>query len=224
MYQKMNRRSESEPERPTLRDRIRETTVQAILSAAEEVFADEGFHAARMGAIAAKAGVSVGTLYNHFEDRDALLGGLLVSHRVDLIDRIDQVISEGESRPLRERLRGIVGAFCGHCERHRKFVNLALQQELGRFQQTYPQAWAKKADTMQAIHERVDGEMKRGVKERALRPEMADLAAAFFIGMMRALIVRDLLLGKGQGMAAELDGLLDMFFDGAGIGARGGGA
>ena len=75
---------------------------------------------------------------------------------------------------------------------------------------------------MQAIYERVDGEMKRGVKERALRPEMADLAAAFFIGMMRALIVRDLLLGKGQGMAAELDGLLDMFFDGAGIGARGG--
>ena len=77
---------------------------------------------------------------------------------------------------------------------------------------------------MQAIHERVDGEMKRGVQERALRPEMADLAAAFFIGMMRALIVRDLLLGKGQGMAAELDGLLDMFFDGAGVGARGGGA
>ena len=52
---------------------------------------------------------------------------------------------------------------------------------------------------MQAIHERLDGEMKRGVQERALRPEMADLAAAFFIGMMRALIIRDLLLGKGQG-------------------------
>ena len=77
---------------------------------------------------------------------------------------------------------------------------------------------------MQAIYERVDGEMKRGLKEGALRPEMADLAAAFFIGMMRALIVRDLLLAKGQGMAAELDGLLDMFFDGAGAGPRRGAA
>ena len=74
-----------------------------------------------------------------------------------------------------------------------------LQRELGRYQQTYPQAWAKKADTMQEIHERVDGEMKRGVKEKALRPEMADLAAAFFIGMMRALIIRDLSLGKAAG-------------------------
>jgi AcrR family transcriptional regulator len=220
----MNRRSESEPERQTLRDRHRETTVQAILSAAEDVFADDGFHTARMGAIAAKAGVSVGTVYNHFEDRDALLGGLLVSHRAELIERIDQAIAAGAARPLRDRLGGIVRAFFGHCERHRKFVNLVLQQELGRFQQSYPQAWAKKADTMQAIYDRVDGEMKRGVNERALRPEMAELAAAFFIGMMRALIVRDLLLGKGQGMAAEVEGLLDMFFDGAGIGARGRGA
>lgn len=220
----MNRRSESESERHSLRDRIRETTVQAILSAAEEVFADEGFHAARMGEIAAKAGVSVGTVYNHFEDRDALLGGLLASHRGELVDRIDRAIEEGANQPLRERLRGIVGAFLGHCEQHRKFVSLALQQELGRFQQSYPQAWAKKADTMQAIYERVDGEMKRGVKERILRPEMGDLAAAFFIGMMRALLVRDLLLRKGDGMTAELDGLLDMFFDGAGAGPRKGAA
>src|SRR5437763_13252530 len=131
----MNRRSESEPERQSLRDRIRETTDQEILSAAEEVFADDGFHNARMGAIAAKAGVSVGTLYNHFQDRDALLGGLLASHRAELIDRIDRAIADGATQALRARLHGIVGAFFGHCDRHRKFVNLALQQELGSFQQ-----------------------------------------------------------------------------------------
>src|SRR3954452_9216360 len=116
----MNRHSESESVRQTLWDPNRETTVQAILSAAEEVFADDGFHAARMGAIAAKAGGSVGTLYNHFEDRDALLGGLLVAHRVDLIEHTNRAIDEGAHRPLRERLRGIVAAFFGHCERHRK--------------------------------------------------------------------------------------------------------
>ena len=77
---------------------------------------------------------------------------------------------------------------------------------------------------MQAIHERVDGEMKRGVKERALRPEMADLAAAFFIGMMRALDRPRPVAGQGAGDGGRAGRLLDMFFDGAGIGARGGGA
>jgi AcrR family transcriptional regulator len=221
----MNRGSEHEPERQhTLRDRIRETTVQAILAAAEEAFADAGFHAAKMGDIASKAGVSVGTLYNHFEDREALLAGLLAAQSDELIGRIDAAIREGSAEPLRDRLRRIGGAFLAHCDQHRKFVHIALQRELGRYQQTYPQAWRQKTDAMRTLHERVDGEMKRGVKERALRPEMAELAATFFFGMLRGLIIRDVLLGKGGPMAAEIDGLLDMFFDGAGAKADGGGA
>jgi AcrR family transcriptional regulator len=213
----MNRGSETESERhPSLRDRIRETTVQTILAAAEEVFADAGFHAAKMGDIASKAGVSVGTLYNHFEDREALLAGLLAAQSEELIGRVDAAIREGSAQPLRDRLRRIGSAFLGHCDQHRTIVNIALQRELGRYQQTYPQAWKQKTDAMRALHERVDGEMKRGVKDRALRPEMADRAATFFFGMMRALIIRDVLLGAGGPMAAEIDGLLDMFFDGAG--------
>src|SRR6476646_4416802 len=102
----MNRGSETETERhQTLRDRIRETTVQTILAAAEEVFADAGFHAAKMGDIAAKAGVSVGTLYDHVEDREALLAGLLAAESEELIGRIDAAIREGSSDPLRDRLR-----------------------------------------------------------------------------------------------------------------------
>src|SRR5215831_13366167 len=124
----MNRRSELvAPARklapaPKLRARIRETTVQAILAAAEEVFADAGLHAAHMGTIAAKAGVSVGTLYNHFEDREALLAGLLAARHAELYGKLDAAISGAAGRPLRARLRAILGAFASHCEDHRKFV------------------------------------------------------------------------------------------------------
>src|SRR5579862_9223895 len=92
-----------------MRARIRETTVQAILGAAEEVFADAGLHAAHMDSIAAKAGVSVGTLYNHFEDREALLAGLLSARRAELLGKLDAAIRDVAGRPLRERLRVIVG-------------------------------------------------------------------------------------------------------------------
>jgi AcrR family transcriptional regulator len=218
----MNRRSESKaaaakPAAPTLRARIRETTVQAILAAAEEVFADAGLHAAHMGTIAAKAGVSVGTLYNHFEDREALLGGLLAARRAELVGKIDEAIRANAGRPLRERLRGILGAFCGHCDAHRKFVHIVLQREVGRYQQTYPQAWAKKNDSMREIHDRIEGEMKRGVKERALRPEAGELAGTFFLGMLRALVIRDV-SDTGGDMASDLDRLLDAFFGGMGAG------
>jgi AcrR family transcriptional regulator len=212
----MNRRSETKSQAPSLRERIRETTVQAILAAAEEVFADAGLHAAHMGTIAAKAGVSVGTLYNHFEDREALLAGLLAARRAELLGKMDDAIREAAGRPLRERLRGVLRAFADHFSAHRKYIYIVLQREVGRYQQTYPQAWAKKTDSMREILERIEGEMKRGVKERALRPEAAELGALFFLGMLRALVIRDVMSESGSDMSADLDRLLDAFFDGMG--------
>jgi AcrR family transcriptional regulator len=206
----MNRRSEIKVAPPTLRARIRETTVQAILVAAEEVFADAGLHAARMDTIAAKAGVSVGTLYNHFEDREALLAGLLAARRGELIGKIDAAQREAAGRPLRERLRRILDVFLTHCALHRKFVHIVLQREVAR----------QKLDTMRDIHDRLEAEMKRGVKERALRPEAGELAATFFIGMLRALIMRDVVFQAGGDMAADLDRLLDVFFVGMGAGTH----
>jgi AcrR family transcriptional regulator len=211
----VNGRSESRSTRPTaLRARIRETTEQAILTAAEEVFAEMGLHAAHMGTIAAKAGVSVGTLYNYFEDREAMLAGLLAARRAELLSKIDAALDGAAGRPLRERLRALVAAFLGHCDDHRQFVLVVLQREVGRYHQTYPQAWAKKTDTMRELIERVEGEIRKGVREKALRPELADVAGVCLIGMMRGLIMRAVVVGGGD-LAPETDRLLDLFFAGA---------
>jgi AcrR family transcriptional regulator len=215
----MNRRSNIGIARPSLRRRIRETTMTAIMDAAEEVFGDAGLHAAHMGTIAAKAGVSVGTLYNHFADREALLAGLLAARHAELVERIDAASRQGEDQPLRERLRLILLGFITHCEQHRRFTSIVLQREIGRYHQMYPQAWAKKTNAMRAIYERIEKEMKQGVREHSLRPELADLGAVFFMGMLRALVIRDMVFEKGQGMMPEVERLLDAFF--GGLGSRG---
>src|SRR5512142_1387741 len=88
-----------------LRDRFREETSEAILAAAEEIFAEEGLHGARMESIAAGAGVAVGTVYNHFEDREALLQELIRSRRATLVGKLDAALAEGKDLPFREALR-----------------------------------------------------------------------------------------------------------------------
>src|SRR4029078_5170851 len=77
---------------PALRQRIRETTTQAILAAAEEVFANKGLHAADMGEIAALAGGAVGPLHNHFAERDALRAGLREDRRAEMLAGIDDAL------------------------------------------------------------------------------------------------------------------------------------
>lgn len=211
----MNRHSESESGPQTLRDRIRETTEQAILTAAEEVFADAGLHAARMDEIAARAGVSVGTLYNHFEDRDALLAGVLEDRRSQLIGAIDAAIAAGAGQPFRDRLRGLLLALLTHCEQHRKFLHIVLQREVGRTPQAF-RPRAKSTDTMRELHGRIDKVMKQGLREKALRAETADLCAVFLLGMVRALVIRAVVLGGPQGLVSEGERVLDAFLHGVG--------
>jgi AcrR family transcriptional regulator len=56
---------------------IRQARSREILDAARQVFAEQGFHAARMSDIAHAAGVSQGTLYHYFRSKDDLFMALL---------------------------------------------------------------------------------------------------------------------------------------------------
>src|SRR5512138_2950295 len=100
-----------------LRDRLREETSRAILAAAEEVFAQDGLQA-RMERIAAQAGVAVGTLYNHFEDRAALVRSLVLSRRQALLGRLDAAIAAAEAAPVEQQLRAFFAAVEEHARVH----------------------------------------------------------------------------------------------------------
>jgi AcrR family transcriptional regulator len=211
----MSRRSVVETSGPSLRERIRETTVQAILTAAEEVFAGQGLHAAHMGDIAARAGVAVGTLYNHFEDREALLAGLLGARRTELLGRLDAALRDAHDLDFVDRLRALLVVMLGHSQSHHQFFHILMQGEVGRYQQTFPSACRVPADTMREVFGRVDKLMKQGVREKILRPALADLAPVLFMGMVRALAIRAAVLKTPAEFVSEADRLLGFFLDGA---------
>jgi AcrR family transcriptional regulator len=208
---------------PALRQRIRETTAQAILTAAEEVFANKGLHAAHMGEIAALAGVAVGTLYNHFADRDALLAGLLEDRRAEMLARIDEVlrnVASPSTTPtgFRDRLRVFLLAVLTHKQAHRRFFQILMQGEIGRYQETFPLACNVPTATMQEVFSRLDKLMRQGVRARALRADIADLAPVLFMGMIRSIMIRDTFVkvdGNGD-LVSDADRLLTFFFQGAG--------
>lgn len=73
----------------------------ALLEAALELFAENGFHGAPTSLIAERAGVGVGTIYRYFKDKDELIGEL----RKDLHAKAVAWVCEGyrEDQPVRER-------------------------------------------------------------------------------------------------------------------------
>lgn len=66
----------AEPEAPSLRERQKSLTRDAILDALAETIVDQGLHDFSVQDVADRAGVSHRTVYRHFPDRDALLDAL----------------------------------------------------------------------------------------------------------------------------------------------------
>jgi AcrR family transcriptional regulator len=87
---------------------VREAKCNLILDAAKEVFAQVGFHAARLEDIAGKAGFSKGSLYNYYESKEAIFLNLAIREYRQLLDRLS---SEVDAKfPLRDALRGAMKA------------------------------------------------------------------------------------------------------------------
>src|SRR5262249_22687500 len=114
---------------PPLRNRLRELAADTILEAAEQVFAELG-PAAGMDAIATRAGVAVGTLYNHFRDRDALVDALFEARAVALVARVRDEIDASTGVEFRPRLLRVLEAVMASTSPNPRFRQVFLQAEL----------------------------------------------------------------------------------------------
>lgn len=105
----MNADSEQRRKPQRLKERLRELASEAILEAANAVLLERGLDAP-MEVIAARAGVAVGTLYNHFKDRGALVAALLDAHRGRIVAGVKQAEADTQGLPAREQLVAMLEA------------------------------------------------------------------------------------------------------------------
>ncbi len=63
-----------------------------LLAAALDEFFERGFSAARMDDIAARAGLSKGSIYLYFDSKDALFTSLVEAHAIPNIERIEAAV------------------------------------------------------------------------------------------------------------------------------------
>ncbi|HEU4611836.1 MAG TPA: helix-turn-helix domain-containing protein, partial [Kofleriaceae bacterium] len=94
--------------RSQLRNQLRESVSVAILEAAEDLIAAKGLQGAPLAQIAKRAGVAVGTLYNYFEDRDALIRALFDMRRSTLHPQLRAAVARAPELPFEDRLRAFV--------------------------------------------------------------------------------------------------------------------
>src|SRR5215472_7697100 len=99
----MRRPIDARPRRSPTQTRSRHT-VAAILDAAARVFAQRGYTGTTTNHIADRAGVSVGSLYEYFPSKDAILVALTEAHLAD----VKRVLRDA-TRELAQAPEGVEG-------------------------------------------------------------------------------------------------------------------
>jgi AcrR family transcriptional regulator len=100
-------------------------TVNVILEASARILEAHGFNT---NAVAAKAGVSVGSLYQYFPNKDAILLALINSFEDATQEAILQALQSGKGWPLKTSLKLFVRALVGMHYRRPK-LNRVLEAE-----------------------------------------------------------------------------------------------
>lgn len=85
---------------------------EQILAAAAEVVGERGYTDLTMTALASRAGVSVGSLYQHFRDREAVLAALAEPRLAELTEQFDRRFSSVvDAEQARAAIRDSITAF-----------------------------------------------------------------------------------------------------------------
>jgi AcrR family transcriptional regulator len=92
-----------------------QATVEAIVKATSHVLVDEGYDRASTNRIAHAAGVSIGSLYQYFPSKEALVAALVENHVLHMRTALDATLSLDPPAALGERaqllVRGMMAAY-----------------------------------------------------------------------------------------------------------------
>lgn len=173
-----------------------------ILDAAEELLADHGPRAP-LADIAKRAGVAVGTLYNYFTDRDALIAALFESRRATLRPMIAEAVRASRELAFEPRLRHLVGGLLAVFDSRRRYIKVLIATEHLKLA---PPANASD------VHKAIEDAMRAGAAEGAIDPTRVELASLMLSGAIKNVVIYRTTDGKP--FSPDADALVAMFLEG----------
>jgi AcrR family transcriptional regulator len=199
-----------------LREDFRSFARVAILSAAEEVLAEEGLHAARIEEIAQRARVAVGTIYNLVGDRDALIQEIMRARHAEVLTLLANTLKANRAKPFREQVHGTALTVFTYFRSHSRFFRLVIEAEPAAGGGKSDTAARAKHDTMIEIHRLLRELIQRGVKQGILRADDSELFPAILGGLFRSVMMHDVMEQASESPEARADQVTRMFLEGAG--------
>jgi AcrR family transcriptional regulator len=202
------------PAPPRRRDEARTLFRNAILEAAEAVFAERGFHRARIQDVAARARIAVGTVYNHFDEKEDLLRALLEERTEGLVAEMGR--REGDPSGFEAALTARIERMLHYVETHRAFFTVAAEHgAIGASSASATVPGGKAGRSIARARATFAAVVQEGIASGELEPLDANRLARALGALFRAFSLGALEDGRTD-LAADAPLLVRLFLHGAG--------
>jgi AcrR family transcriptional regulator len=177
-------------------------TVETIFEATAQILDSEGLAALTTNKIAAKAGFSVGTLYQYFPSKEAVLEAMVLAERQRVMEEMNGILQDvmaGRTNPLdglRLRIRALLEAFGTGKQLHPDLIKLAWRLDHVDF---LAQAQREGAERIAIAWEQISDPSMRPLSSARLF-----VGTRSVIGTIRSAVLEDSPLLGTQGFEDEL--------------------
>jgi TetR/AcrR family fatty acid metabolism transcriptional regulator len=152
-----------------------------ILAAAVKVFAEKGFHEARVGDIAEEAGIAYGLVYHYFDSKEELLETIFRTTWTEMLARVEEVETAGV--PAAEAVRQVTALLLRTWRRDPDLVRV-LVREVTRNQHVQ-----QEIEEITSAMESLERIVRRGQESGEFRSELDPrLAAVVFYGALEEVL------------------------------------
>jgi len=195
------------------REEARALFRNAILEAAEEIFAERNFHAARIQDIAARARVGVGTVYNHFEQKEDVFRALLEERTEAMLATLAP--APGDPPAFEAALLARVTRLLEYVERHRGLFQIVMSfgVSASNTDESAKELCGKSVKRIERMRAAWREIVREGIAAGVLEPREPDDLAAFLGGTVRSITLRELMSGEPLGPRAAV--ITELFLGGS---------
>jgi AcrR family transcriptional regulator len=183
-------------------------TVDAILSATAQILTQEGYDTASTNRIAERAGVSIGSLYQYFPNKEALVAALVERHANEMIEIVESKLKGLFDAPIEAMLSEIVKA-CITAHAVNPTLHKVLEEQVPR---------VGKLKQIESAEERMMVLLRAYLQKHQIQPQNLDLTV-FILGctlesLTHSAVVKQPHLLQNEDLEQEITNLLLSYLTG----------
>jgi AcrR family transcriptional regulator len=184
-----------------------------ILEAGLQLFAEKDFHEVTVDEIAERVGLSKGTLYLYFKNKEDLFFSI-VQDKTDLLyERLHAAIECDKS--FTDCLKGFVYTFLSFFEEYKPYFKIVQSEKIRLSMDEHYRLHKFGMDAFQMFFDLMIGLIEIGKKQKVVRDIETVVLAKNLRGVLNAFTFHRVFLGSEETVEQETDHVVDLFLHGA---------